>query len=116
MRKEDTTAQVICPAVVRCFSAEIKFRIYYRSLPLADISCVMEVKRCCQRLQQIGRRALIAVTKTNREREFIARLEINFAGQRNISVFSGAEFPCHFEMVHHVLPTVAYAPARSARS
>lgn len=77
-------------------SAKIKSRIYYRSLPLADISCVMEIKRCCQRLQQISRRALITVAKTNRKREFIAPFEVNFAGQRNVSVFSGAEFPLHW--------------------
>src|ERR1700724_96079 len=69
----------------------------------------MAIERCCQRLQQVGGSALVAVPQSNCDCEFISALKIDFTGKRNISILSGAEFPVHLEIIHQVLPTVTRA-------
>src|SRR5260221_6563593 len=69
----------------------------------------MAIERCCQRLQQVGGSALVAVPQSNCDCEFISALKIDFTGKRNVSILSGAEFPVHVEITHQVLPTVASA-------
>jgi hypothetical protein len=65
------------------------------------------MKRCGQRLQQLGTGTLETSANGDSDVKFLPVLEVNFAGQRNVSIFDGAEFPVHFEIVHQVPPTVA---------
>ena len=83
----------------------------------ADVRFSMEIERYCKRLQQVGCSALVAVPQSNCDCEFISALKIDFTGQRNVSILSGAEFPVHVEITHQVLPTVASADVadRTAR-
>src|ERR1700722_9457526 len=106
MRQENAVAEAIRPAVVRSVFAEIVWRTDGCPLPLLNVGCPMEIKRCGKGLEQIDRRTLVAVTKRDPDREDVAALQVNLADESNVPVLCEAEFPIHFEMVHHVLPTV----------
>src|SRR5205814_6017145 len=96
-------------AAVASVCVKVEFRIYNGALPLTDVSCAMRFKRVRQRLEQLGRRALIASTERNGNCEFTAVWNRYFARQRDVPVFRCGKFPFHFEMLRQVLPTVAEA-------
>ena len=60
-----------------------------------------------QRLQQFGGGALADMGHYSLWP--VSTLKINFAGQRNVSIFRARKFPIHFEIVDQVLPPVALA-------
>src|SRR4029077_1906087 len=87
------------------------------ALTVTKIGREMYLKRVRQRLEQLDGRALVAAAKCNGDGEFAAAWKIYFASQRDVALLGGAEFPIHFEIVHHVLPAIAEADIanRSAR-
>ncbi len=107
MRQQNALAQAKQAASVLAMLAEIVFEP--SALPLADIFLALLGERNGQRLQELSRGALHAVSERNAEGEFHPPRQINLSRQRDVAVLSLFKFPVHFEIVHQVLPAIAVA-------
>ena len=109
MREQHASTQPIHATVVACVAGKVEFGIHDGALPLANIRFAMRLKRLCQRLEQLRRRALVTATKRNGDCEFTVVREIDLAGQCDVALLGCLKFPVHFEVMHQVLPAVAKA-------
>ncbi len=121
MRQQNATTQPIHSTAIGRVVAEIEFRINDGALPLADIPFPVRLKWLGQRLEQSGRRALVAASTCDSDCELTAAWEIDFAGQSDVASLGFMKFPIHLKIAHQVVPAVAGAdiadrPARKIRS
>src|SRR3954453_12420448 len=84
--------------------------------PLFDVPLTLLLERYTERVQEGRDRTVPRVTKCQAQREVGSFSNVQFTGERDVSIFGVGEFPVHFQIVEQVGPTIglAHISARTA--